>query len=487
MVGAHRPHSQEVIGLTVKTVCGPARLVTTVRRQMRKRDCQLPPGPGLPAPAQTLWFTFDQLGFWASCRRRYGPTFTIRLAGFPPIVVTSDRDAVRRLFTGDALLRRHGNDFLKPVFGARSLFFLEPAEHVARRRTELPPFHGSAVRTYGERISELAAAEIARWRPGGVVATHPRARALTLKLIMELVLGVRDRALGEEITSIMDWLSSPVGNLALFAPPSLTQRAWWSRTASPAYARVERLHALLGQQIARSRADRRLGERTDVLALLVRSQHECGSALSDADLRDDVVTLVVAGHEPTATAIAWACDLLARNPAVCARLRDGDRSYLAATVQEVLRIRPALPLCASRHALEPFAIGDWSVDPAALIFVDAVGIHSNPELHPHPDAFRPERFLEHPPDGYAHVPFGGGAHRCLGAALATLELERFLEALVSRIEIAPVGPPRRPTRRGPTLGPAREGRVRVTSLIGRPGSASAPAGAARAPAGASTA
>jgi cytochrome P450 family 135 len=425
----------------------------------------LPPGPGLPSLAQTVWFTFDQLGFWESCRRRYGRTFTTRLAGFPPIVVTSDVDAVRRLFTGDAMLRRHGNDFLKPVFGERSLFFLEPAEHLARRRIELSSFHGAAVRGYTDRIAELAQAEIAAWTPGKVVATHPRARELTLKVILELVLGVQDERLGEEITSIMDWLSTPVGNLALFAPPSITKRAWWKRSSGPAYARVGRLHSLLGDHIARVRDDPALDRRSDVLSLLIHAQREHRSELSDADLRDDIVTLVVAGHEPTATALAWTCDLLARNPDVGARLREriasGDREYLKAAAKEVLRARPALPLSASRHALEPFAIGDWVVEPDALIFVDAKGVHSDPELYAQPDAFRPERFLDDQPEGYAYIPFGGGAHRCLGAALATLELELFLEALVTRIELAPAGPPVRATRRGPTLGPGRDGRVRV--------------------------
>jgi len=323
------------------------------------------------------------------------------LAGFPPIVVTSDGDAIRRLFTGDALLRRHGNDFLKPIFGERSLFFLEPAEHVARRRIELGPFHGAAVRAYTERIAELAEAEVATWMPGEVVASHPRARSLTLKVILELVLGVRDAALAGEITSIMDWLSTPVGNLALFAPPSLTDRAWWKFSSGPAYARVERLHALLEEQICRIRDDPTLNERSDVLSLLVRAQDEHGAKLSDADLRDDLVTLVVAGHEPTATALAWACDLLARNPDVSARIRESvaseDREYLKAAVKEVLRARPPLPASASRHALEPFPIGDWIVEPDALIFVDAIGMHSNSEVHAEPEAFRPERFLDDPP------------------------------------------------------------------------------------------
>lgn len=422
----------------------------------------------MPKLAQTLWFTFDQLGFWAFCRRRYGRSFTTRLAGFPPIVVTSDGDAVRRLFTGDPLLRRHGNDFLKPVFGERSLFFLEPREHIARRRLELGPFHGAAVRAHQRRIGELVEQELATWKPGEVVASHPRARSLTLSVILELVLGIDEPKLRAEIASIMDWLSTPVGNLALFGVPALRKRSRWSFASGGSFDRVERLHSILAEQIRRTREDPSIGERSDVLAMLVQAEDEHGNKLADDDLRDDLVTLVVAGHEPTATTLAWACHLLAGNPEVSARLREnvanGERDYVKATAKEVLRTRPALPASAARHVLEPFPIGDWTIGPETLIFVDAVGTHADPELHGEPQDFRPERFLGDRPDSYAFVPFGGGAHRCLGAALATLELEIFLGALATRIELAPAGRQRRPARRGPTVGPGGDGQVCVARV-----------------------
>jgi cytochrome P450 family 135 len=428
----------------------------------------LPPGPRLPGSVQTLWYTFGQPSFFTACRRRFGRTWSIRLPGFPPIVITSDRDAVRRLLTGAPLVRRHGNDLFEPVLGRRSVMLLEPEEHLARRRLELPPFHGDAVRSYADRIRELAEAEIASWQLGSVVATHPRLRALTLAIILELVLGVRDEQLRAELVDIFDAFASPANNLGLFLPPAFKRRAWWNPGAELAFRRVDQLDQLLREHISAVRRDSALDARADVLALLARARDEDGDGLSDVDLRDDLVTLVIAGHETTATAIAWACDLLAHHPAVTRHLREtlaaGEREYLKATAKEVLRARTLLYVSAGRHVLEPFELGNYVLGADTLIFVDAQGLHRDPELHPRPDAFEPERFLEDPPDGYSYVPFGGGAHHCLGAALATLELELFLEILVTRVELSPAGPPARAVRRGVTLAPSHQARVRVRSL-----------------------
>lgn len=428
-------------------------------------EMRLPPGPRLPGIVQTVWYTFGQPGFFATCRSRFGRTWTLRLPGFPPVVVTSDAEAIRRLFTGDPLARRHGNEVLKPLLGERSLLLLEPREHLGRRRLELPSFHGQAVRRYAQRIRELARDEIAAWRPGTVVATHPRARDLTLSVILELVLGVRDAALGAELARIFDSFNTKANNLGMFLPGALSRRAWWNLPTRLFYARLDRLHELIDQHIARTRSDPGLDQRDDVLALLVRARGEDGAALSDLDLRDELKTLVTAGHETTATAIAWACDLIAHHPEVGSRLREtlrsGERHYLKALAQEVLRVRTIAYVSAGRHVLEPFPIGKWTLGPEVLVLVDAQGVHGDSERYAQPQRFRPERFLEDSPDGYAYIPFGGGAHRCLGAALAMLELELFLEELVKRLELSPAGPLARPVRRGVTLAPSNGGRVRV--------------------------
>ena len=280
-----------------------------------------------------------------------------------------------------------------------------------------------------------------------------------------MVLGVRDPELQSELAAIFDSFDTPLSKLALFLPTTLGRRAWWNPIAKPAFARVDRMRGLLSAHIARTRTDPLLSRRDDVLAVLVRAQDQDGHRLSDIDLRDDLVTLVAAGHETTATAMAWACDLLAHHPAVVARLREtlaaDDRDYLKATVKELLRVRTIVYVAATRQMLEAFPIGDWILGPDVLILADAQGVHADPELYPDRHAFRPERFLAAPPDSYAYIPFGGGAHHCLGAALATLELELFIEALVNHVDLAPAGPPARPLRRGVTLAPSTHGLVRI--------------------------
>ena len=426
---------------------------------------ELPPGPRGPALLQVLRMTFDQPRSFAECRRRYGPTWTTRLPGRPPVVVTRDRDAIRRLFTGDPLTKRHGNDILRPILGDNSLPLLEPAGHLARRRLELPPFHGEAVDAYSERIGELAAAEVSSWEPGSIVEAHPRARSLTLGVILELVLGVRDAGLRDELARLFESLNTRTNNLGQFMPPALTRRTRWNVWGHPAYARLDRLRELLGDHLGRTRRDPALDSRTDVLALLVRARDDDGVGLTEAELSDELLTLVFGGHETTATAIAWACDLLAHTPAVAARLREslaaGERDFLRATAKEVLRARTVFYVSAVREPLEPVAIGEWVVGPPVQVAVDAQGLHGDPELYPQPEEFRPERFLGKQPDAYAWLPFGGGAHRCLGAALALLEIELVVEAIATRVELEPTGPPARPVRRGVTLAPDNGARVRV--------------------------
>jgi cytochrome P450 family 135 len=425
---------------------------------------ELPPGPRVPGPVLTLWYTFDQPGLFAGARRRFGDTWTLRLPGFPPIVITRDRDAIARLFTGDPLRLWHGNEVLRPLFGARSLLLLDPAEHLARRRLELPAFHGQAIGAYAERIRELTHEEVSSWPESENVASHRRTRVLTLTIILELVLGVRDVALRAELGRIFDSFDTPLNNLGMFAPPALIRRSRWNLPVKSFYSQMDRLRELLSRHIARTRTDPHLTERHDVLALLVQARGEDGATLTDDDLRDELATLVMAGHETTAAAMAWACDLLAHNPSVAARLRQtlagGERDYLKATAKEVLRARTAVYVSAGRRPIEPLPVGRWLLGPDVLLLVDAQGVHSDPRHHREPLAFKPERFLQHTPPPYAYLPFGGGAHRCLGASLAMLELELFLEAVAGTVELTPTGPPARPTRRGITLVPANQGRIR---------------------------
>jgi cytochrome P450 family 135 len=427
----------------------------------RRRRGALPPGPRLPRAAQACLRLWRYGEFSDRGHERYGDTFTVRIGASPTAVLTRDREVIRRLYTGDALGKRHGNDLLRTFVGQQSLLVLEPPAHLARRKLLLPPFHGERVQSYARLMERLAVEEIARWQPGQELQVQPIAQALTLEVILRAVLGVADDAVRLRLRKIFDALTTPLNALALFVP-KLARRARWNLLSRRPWRLMDELDALLFEHIAATRSDTRLDRRDDILAMLVGARDEAGVGLSDEQLRDELVTLIAAGHETTATAIAWGVELLAHDPAVMDRARAGDDAYLDALVKEILRIRSPVPIGSARHVLEPFAIGAFTIPPHVAILVDAYGVHHDPRIYPDPHAFRPERFLKDPPDGYSFLPFGGGAHRCLGAALATLEIRVVLREILARVELAPVASAlARPVPRGPTLAPRGGGRVRV--------------------------
>lgn len=427
----------------------------------------LPPGPRLPQLVQAVRYSQQWATFSLDMRARYGGTWTLRLPGFPPSVVTTDRDAIRRLFTGDPLAKRHANDLLRPLFGSRSLLLLDPADHLARRKLELAPFHSERVRRYHDRVVALLEQEVAGWAPGAEVEVHPRAKALTLEIILELVLGVRDPELRNRVTTVLGEVMQPRHSVAMFLPQWLSRRASWNVLSRGFWAIIDRLDGLVLGHIEATRADPRVAEREDVLAMLMSARDEHGEGLTDRELRDELVTLIIAGHETTSTAIAWSIDLLAHHPEVAAELRErlaaGDREYLKAVAAEVLRLRTVLPVTAARQPLEPFDVAGHRLPEGTIVLVNADGLHHDPELYPEPDAFRPERFLGEKPESYAYLPWGGGARRCLGISLAMLEFEQAVETIVTSCELAPVGPPARPVRVGTTQAPGNRGRVRILS------------------------
>ncbi len=424
----------------------------------------LPPGPRLPRALQAILRTWRFAEFSDRGHVRYGDTFTVRVGGTPTAVLTRDREVIRRLFTGDPLIKRHGNDLLRTFVGGQSLLVLEPAEHLARRKMLLPPFHGERVQSYVRLMEQLVAAELDRLKPGDVVAVQPIAQALTLDVILQAVLGVQDVAMRQRLREIFDAMVTPLSNFVLFVP-QLARRSRWNILAAPFWRLKDELDALLFEHIAATRADSRLSEREDILAMMVAARDEDGVGLSDEQLRDELITLITAGHETTATAIAWGVELLVHNPGVMARASEGDEAYLEALVKEVLRIRSPIPIGGARHVLEPFPIGEWSIPPQVAILVDAYGVHHDPATYPQPDAFRPERFLKETPDGYAFLPFGGGTHRCLGAGLALLEIKVVLGEILARLELrATSSAPSHSAPRGPTLAPRGGARIRILGL-----------------------
>jgi cytochrome P450 len=410
----------------------------------------LPPGPSEPAALQMAEWIVRPTALLRRCQSRYGEPFTLKLAwSDAPMVFVSDPADVKRVFGAgpDVLRGGESSSILEPFAGPRSILLLDGGEHLRQRRLMLPPFHGEALARWRDTIAALAESELERWTPGEPVCALPRMQALTLEVILRVIFGAGDPELRDAIRRTLDMTTSMPRLVAM----SLVQRPigpW--RTFMRA---VRRLDALIYQRI-----DARVDDGS-VLALLRSARHEDGSAPTREELRDQLVTLLAAGHETTAGALSWGLERLARHPEVLARLRASDDAYLDAVVKEVLRVRPVLSI-AARKTLVPFEAGGWTLPPGVHVTPCIYLTHRRADLWDEPTAFRPERFLDGAPGPYAFIPFGGGTRRCLGAAFATLEMREVLRAVAARFELTPDRPEgERMRRRSITLTPARGGYV----------------------------
>ncbi|TML26221.1 MAG: cytochrome P450, partial [Actinobacteria bacterium] len=388
---------------------------------------KLPPGPGQPAFVQTIAWWWRPIATLERNRARYGKRFTIRLLGAPPFVMLSDPDEIKELMTApaDVLHPGEGAQILEPVVGSNSVILLDEQAHLEQRKLMLPAFHGEKMQRLTGLMSEVAEREAASWPRDEPVALHPRLQALTLEIVLRAVFGLdpgaRLDALRDKLTEILALGARPLGQL-----PQLQRDLG---PLSP-YARFERLKAeadvLVFELIDERRAEE--AERDDVLSLLLAARHEDGSPMSPQELRDELMTLLVAGHETTASELAWAFERLVRTPEPLRRLvaeidaDDGD-AYLTATIQETLRRRPVLPNAAPRLVKQSVEVGGWRYEPGACLVANAYLVHHDPAIYPDPYAFRPERFLDSPPGTYTWIPFGGGRRRCLGASFALVEMK----------------------------------------------------------------
>jgi cytochrome P450 len=402
------------------------------------------------------------------CRDRYGDMFTIRLPHEGTWVFVSDPEAVKQVFTGDPNLLHAGaaNIVLLPVLGEHSVLLLDEPEHMAQRKLMLPPFHGKRMQAYGKVMARAAAEEIDRWPTGTPVRMRSRMQAVTLEVILRTVFGVdegeRLRRLRDELRDTLDLLASP--RRAIFMVMLGPERL---RRFPPFRRRLERIDRLLFEEIRTRRDAPDLTERDDILSLLLQATHEDGRRMSDRELRDELMTLLVAGHETTATALSWAIELLSRHPAELERLEadvaGGDGAYLDAVIKETLRLRPVIALVL-RKLVEPMEIGGRLLPAGVSVAPSIHLVHRRPEIYPEPDRFRPERFLESPAGTYTWIPFGGGVRRCLGGAFAEFEMSVVLRELVARRRLrAAGGGPEHPVRRTITNVPSRGAEVIVAS------------------------
>jgi cytochrome P450 len=432
----------------------------------------LPPGPTGFGPLVFANFLARPGGFLESAKRRYGTPFTFRFSAHRTVVITDDPAIIKQVFTGDPtkLLAGVGNEVLRPLLGPRSVLTLDEPEHMRQRKLLLPPFHGDRMKLYGEVIADSARREIERWPVGEPYSVQPSMQAITLDVIMRAVFGIRDD--GDRLEQVADPLRSLLDSMADMRRLFTLQVASSKRNGRLSPWRRFREALLLParravlDEVRAHRAATDLVERDDVLSLLLSARDEDGQGLTDSELVDELMTLLLAGHETTATALSWTLERLVRHPQVLDRLTEEVRAgegddYLDAVIKESLRLRPVVPAVA-RYLTEPTEFGG-RVLPAGVHITPSIYLtHYNPDIYPEPRAFRPERFLERPAGTYEWIPFGGGTRRCLGATFALFEMKIVLAEILRAFDLETTSARSEPiARRAITFSPRSGGRVTI--------------------------
>jgi cytochrome P450 len=432
-----------------------------------------PPAIALPKALQILQFTQRQIEFVFRARRQLGGVFRMDTVIAGGTIITDHPDHVRSLFTAkpDLVPSLTAESPLRPIVGPNSVLTANGPRHLRQRRLLLPPFHGEAIERYAQMIREVTEAQIDRWPVGRSFALAPRMQAITLDVIMSGIFGIDGRPargtaehrLRYTVKQLANVSTSPVAkvgeiaNLGHAEPKGLMRRA------------IALLDRATYPVIEARRRAADLDERGDILSLLVRATTEDGDQLTDHELRDELLTLVLAGFETTANSLAWTWERLVRTPVAYERLRDAVRSdtqaaeQIEATIIEGMRSRPVIPII-GRRVTVPWRLGDYVVPAGMGVSISILLVHHREDLYPEPFAFRPERWLDHSPGTYEWLPFGGGTRRCLGAALAMAEQRVVLEAMVRRLDLEADRPePEHAQHRNVTMIPARGARVVIRS------------------------
>jgi cytochrome P450 len=404
----------------------------------RPAGTSLPPGPRWPALAQTVAWAVSLPWMLDRCGERYGEMFTMRF--FPSgrrIVVVSGAELVKQVFTAPPELAPSaaGSSPVAPVMGPSSVLTLTGPEHIRQRRLLLPPFHGERMKEYEDTIVQATRRDVATWPEGTPMSLQERTRAITLEVILRAVFGVeaeRMAELREAIGGLFEPLSLPILlRLALSRPTMERPKGSFGRA-------LDRLDEVIYAEIARRRAREDLGERKDILSLLMQARDEEGVAMTDEELRDELVTLLLAGHETTATSVAWAIERLVRHPDKLARLTaeiDAGESeeYMQATIHETMRVRPVVPMVV-RILKEPLRVGEHELPTGTRVAPSIWLTNRDPKVYEEPEEFRPERFVGSQPETFAWIPFGGGVRRCIGASFALLEMKLMLRTILSELQ-----------------------------------------------------
>jgi len=410
-------------------------------------DTTPPPGPRLPMAVQTLLWALRPVPTMRRWHRRYGDVFTIRLPlSGGPVVQVADPALLRTVFAAKPDDARAGeaNVILLPLLGPKSLLLLDGREHLRQRKLLLPPFHGERMQRYGELIARITEAELERWPVGRPFALRPAMQNVTLEVILRAVFGLEESDHLEALTPLIRDLIDVARNRLAVMPwfrYDLGPRSPWGRFLRQR-ARVDEL---IYELIRRRQADPGVAERDDVLSMLIQARDENGEPMTAQELRDELLTLLLAGHETTATSLAWCFNLLLTHPDELRRLRDdvdaGSSTRLDAVIKETMRLRPVVSIVARRlHA--PMRVGRWSLQPGMVVAPNIELVHHRADLYPEPDRFLPDRFVDRQAETYEWLPFGGGTRRCIGASFATFEMRSVIPVVLRRATSLRLATPR---------------------------------------------
>jgi len=408
----------------------------------------IPPEPPLPMPFQTMLWVQRPTEMMEMCLRQYGSAFTLALAPFR-ISLFSDPESIRTIFAAkpDEMHAGEVNRILRTLVGQDSVLLLDGQEHLRHRKLLMPSFHGERMRFYGDTMVEITRDVMARWPEGQQITLHDHTQEITLQVILRTVFGADagpdEQKLGDQIKHM---LAAAENRLAIMPMVFLADRKHLENKAPFKWllARRNAVDATIFEQIARRRSDPGLAQRKDVLSMLLGARDDEDQGMTDVELRDELMTALAAGHETTATGLAWAMERLLSNPATYDRLRDEVRTcgdapapeqlaalpYLDATVKEVLRLRPVVPLV-GRVLKKDTRLGGYDMPAGTAVGACIYLAHRNPNVYPEPDQFKPERWLGVTPDPTTWLPFGGGIRRCVGAAFALYEMKIVLGTMLA--------------------------------------------------------
>ncbi|RSM81923.1 cytochrome P450 [Kibdelosporangium aridum] len=421
------------------------------------------PGPTLPSVAQSVLSAFMPVRFAQECRRRYGSVFRLRVFPVGDVVCVADPVLIKEVLTSDPEVFRasDANNLMDFVVGRSSLLTMDGTEHTRHRQLLLPPFRGTSVSRYRHIVAEATAEHVRRWPVGRPLRLHPLLQDITLEVMMRAVFGITDAAKLAGLRTLVPRLLHLNPLLMLF--PQLRKdfgkHSPWGRFVH-VRSSIDRI---LFAEIARRRAEPALADRDDVLSLLLAAKYEDGAELTDQELRDQLITLLMVGHETSATAMAWVFERLARHPRVLERtvqeVEDSGTRYVDALIHETLRVRPVV-MDVARVPSRAVRIGGATVPGGVMIALSLALMHTSTELYPDPASFDPERFVGSRQTSFAFLPFGGGTHRCLGAHFAMMEMREIISSVLRSRRLRPLrGPAEGVLARGPMLVPARGARV----------------------------